>query len=336
MERRIARSARIARIIAANWGLRLRYALGYGGGLTGLTHQSWTARESVQYIDRVVSDYLVYGGLDAQVLRNSKILELGPGDNLGVALRFLTLGARQVVCLDKFQYPPPEGSERQRNIYLELRASLAEEQRARYDQAVDLSHGVVFNPERLRCVYGSGAEDCDRALAGERYDLIISRAVLHEIFAIDRAFAALDRLLAADGRMVHKIDLRDYGMFTELDMHPREFLTVSDRVYTQMVKGRAQPNRRMMNYYRDKMRDLGYDGTLYICCLVERHNHPGAPEREILPHKPSLTYGVDYTDADVAMAAEIRPRLRATFQHLTDEELLTGGLMLVGVKRTAS
>ena len=242
------------------------------------------------------------------------------------------MGARQVVCLDKFAYNPPHGPEGPRKVYQELRASLPESQRACFDQAVNLSSGVAFHPEKLRSISGSAAEDCDIALANQQFDLILSRAVLHEIFDIDRCFAAMDRLLAPGGRMVHKIDLRDYGMFTTLDMHPREFLTVPDVLYEQMVKGGARPNRRMMNYYRDKMRALGYTATLYISSKVQRHNQPGVHEPEIIPHKVKLEYGVDFNDADLAMNAEIRPRLAAPYRHLTDEELLAGGLLLAAGK----
>ena len=33
------------------------------------------------------------------------------------------------------------------------------------------------------------------------------------------------RLRAAPGYMLHKIDLRDYGMFSAVGFQPREFLT---------------------------------------------------------------------------------------------------------------
>src|SRR5262249_47424270 len=150
-----------------------------------------TVSNSIDYIDRVFRDYLEYGELNENLVRNARILELGPGDNVGVALRFLALGARQVVCLDKFQYQSAEGDQRQLKIYQSLRDSLPDEQRRRLDAAADLAHGVRFNAA-LRCVYGTGVEGCDRPLAGEQFDLIVSRAVLHEVFDIDRAFSAMD------------------------------------------------------------------------------------------------------------------------------------------------
>ena len=133
--------------------------------------------------------------------------------------------------------------------------------------------------------------------------------------------------------MVHKIDLRDYRMFTALDLHPREFLTVPEVLYTQMVKGAARPNRRMMNYYRSKMRELGYDEQLYISGLVRRHDPNYEHMQEFVPHKTTLEFGSDYGPEHLAMNEEIRPRLLAPFRSLTDEELLAGAIMLGARKR---
>ena len=52
-------------------------------------------------------------------------MEIGHGDNLGVALRFLAAGAAEVICLDKFY--SKRDPERQREIYLALRAQLDDE-----------------------------------------------------------------------------------------------------------------------------------------------------------------------------------------------------------------
>jgi hypothetical protein len=47
-------------------------------------------------------------------------------------------------------------------------------------------------------------------------------------------------------------------MFLKYGFHPLEFLTVSDTVYRYMVEYSGQPNRRLVDYYRRKMAQLGY------------------------------------------------------------------------------
>lgn len=329
----LRRWLRIATIIASSWRTRLRFALGGNSGFTGLTHTKLNIGESLAYIDRVFSEYLQYGGLSPASLQNARVLEIGPGDNLGVALRFLAAGASKVVCLDKFDYRSSGDVESQSKIYRALRDTLSASEKANFDAALNLENGIVFAAEKLRCTYGSGVEDCGGVLRGEQFDLILSRAVLHEVFEIDAAFATMDKLLVPGGRMVHQIDLRDYRMFTALDLHPREFLAVPEFLYTQMVKGAARPNRRMMNYYRSKMRELGYDEQLYISGLVSRHDPNYEHMEEFIPYKTTLEFGTDYGPEHLAMNAEIRPRLLAPFRDLTDEELLAGAIMLGARKR---
>jgi hypothetical protein len=69
---------------------------------SGSTHEGFSLDESLAYIDGVFGDYLTYGGLGAADLAGARVLELGPGDNFGVALRFIAAGAKRVVALDKF------------------------------------------------------------------------------------------------------------------------------------------------------------------------------------------------------------------------------------------
>lgn len=58
--------------------------------------------ENLKYINNVVEDYFKVSLLPYNSILDKRILEVGPGDNFGVALKFLALGASQVVCLDKF------------------------------------------------------------------------------------------------------------------------------------------------------------------------------------------------------------------------------------------
>src|SRR3954452_13281304 len=104
----------------------------------GSTHSHFDLDGSIDYIDRVYRDYLRYGGLEESDVEGKRLLELGPGDNFGVALRFVAAGAAQVVALDKFySWRDPH---HQRRIYEALLASLPEQQRGRAAAAISLDH----------------------------------------------------------------------------------------------------------------------------------------------------------------------------------------------------
>jgi hypothetical protein len=158
--------------------------------------------------------------------------------------------------------------------------------------------------------------------------LIVSNAVLMEVYDADTAFAALDRLLKPGGRMVHVIDLRDYTMFPKHGFHPLEFLTIPDAIHRNMAESIGQPNRRLVDYYRNTMTSLGYDATIYITWIT------GA-SKPLPVFKTSIKHGEDYGDDAVAMVRAIRPRLLERYRTLPDEDLLTGGILLVAQKPAA-
>ncbi|GAG61874.1 unnamed protein product, partial [marine sediment metagenome] len=56
-----------------------------------------TLNESVNYINRVFEDYIKYSSQDIDKFINKRILEIGPGDNLSIALKFLAIGAAKLV-----------------------------------------------------------------------------------------------------------------------------------------------------------------------------------------------------------------------------------------------
>jgi hypothetical protein len=140
-------------------------------------------------------------------------------------------------------------------------------------------------------------------------------------------FAALDHLLKPGGRQVHVIDLRDYGMFSKYGFHPLEFLTIPDGIYRYMVEASGQPNRRLLNYYREKMAALGYHAAIYRTWVL------GGTSR--LPeYRTDLRYGRDYSAESLQMLQSIRPRLLTRYRQLSDDDLLTQSILLVARKPT--
>ena len=56
------------------------------GHLSGSTGLSMSVEDAANYARRVVADYITYGAAgDAEHLKGKDVLEIGPGDNLGVA-----------------------------------------------------------------------------------------------------------------------------------------------------------------------------------------------------------------------------------------------------------
>jgi hypothetical protein len=278
------------------------------------------------YLNRINStfeNYEKYGGLTPERLRGARVLEIGPGETLGVALRFLASGASQVTANDKFV--PLQRSPFHQRLYQALLDGLPSEQKASAADAVLLKTGVDLNERRLAYIYGVGIEDAGAGVEPASFDVIVSNAVLEEIYDADLMFGTLDRLLKPGGRQVHVVDLGDYGMLSKHGFHPLEFLTIPDGVYRYMVESSGQPNRRPLAYYRSKLDSLGYSTTIYRTWVL------GSPTR--LPeYRTTLEPGRDYTDDNLRLVKSVRPRLLPRYRDLPDDELMTRSILIVADK----
>ncbi|HEX8707727.1 MAG TPA: hypothetical protein VF723_05655 [Pyrinomonadaceae bacterium] len=316
----------VAYKIYHNWQFKRRFDSGDTESFHGSTHSRISLAESIAYINTQFDDYLKYSGLTPETLRGKRIFELGFGDNIGVALRFIAVGAAEVTCLDKFY--SKRDREHERQIYQALREKLnGDEERRRFDEAVDLKDGIKINEEKVKCIYGVDVENAEELKNVEPFNLVISRGAIQDIYNPDEAFKAMDRILAPSGYMLHKIDLSDQGMFRDYGMNPLTFLTISDSVYRMMAEGSGKPNRKKLSYYRELLEKLGYEVKVLISDIIGRG---GMGDLE--PHKERIELNVDYTDATLSLVKEIRPKLSAGFKEMTDDELLIDGIFVVARK----
>ena len=321
---RRSKSLLIAFMIYKNWRTRRRFSRGEIESFHGSTHANKSLDESLAYIDEQFRDYLRYGSIKTDELRGMRILELGFGDNLGVALRFLAAGAKQVVCIDKFY--SARNHDYERTVYGALRERLTETEKDSFDDAISLVGGITLNEGRLRRINGIELETAIHDLSDLEggFDLVVSRAVIEEIYQPDTLFRAIDNTLKPGGCMLHKIDLSDYGMFGENGMHPLTFLTISEGCYRLMASDSGIPNRRRMGYYQQQVKALKYSGRFFITSILGRGT--------IEPHKEIVKENEDYSKVTLDLIDQIRPRLDESFEVLTDEELMVEGIFLIAQK----
>jgi len=316
--------------IIKNYAAGLKYIAGSAVSRCGATHSVMNTEESVDYINTVVSDYMHYGNLCPADIKDKVILEIGPGDNLGVALKLISLGARKVIALDKFY--SCRSYESQSKIYNALRNTLNPLEQELFDSALltNAAHRNThtFNKDKIDYVYGCGIDNnrCRQYFKKGAFDIILSRASLEHIRDIDNAFENMDYAFRQGGLQIHKIDLRDHNIFTSAGMHPFTFLTVPENIWRRMTCYSAGPNRKLINYYKEKMDKFDYIYRFLIAVVAGR-------DTEIVPHKEKLEYGRDYSNREIQLIESIRPRLLGEFRDLGRDELLPSALCLVAQKK---
>jgi hypothetical protein len=91
-----------------------------------------------------------------------------------------------------------------------------------------------------------------------------------------------------------------------------------------MSEATGQPNRQLANYYRDKMRELGYESNIYIAMV--------AGQKEMPEYKTVVQEGVDFPADRMKSYQAMRPQLLDRYQAVSDQDLITEALLLVGKK----
>ena len=272
---------------------------------SGSRHTDLDVTGSLQYINRIYHDYLTYGNISGFI---GNVAEIGPGDNFGVALRILNSGASHVHAIDRWT------SKRDDLAQFHIYTALSK----KYDLSHFFSGNISENSiEKLTYHSGKPAETFFRDTE-TKFNAIVSRAVLEHLYDPISALADMTKTLCQNGLMIHRVDLRDHGMFP--NFHPLTLLTFSDKVHKYMTVGSGRPNRVLVNQYRDFLERTDLSGNIRITRLVSIDKEFDPIDWKNLDKQYKLTA--------IKAVNLIRPRLNVKFRKLPDEDLVDDHLKI--------
>jgi hypothetical protein len=170
--------------------------------------------------------------------------------------------------------------------------------------------------------YGRPAETFFDANRG--YDFIVSCAVLEHVYDPLRAVTAMISALNPGGIMVHQVDCRDHGQFSEY-LHELKFLELPSTLYSPLKWG-GGPNRVRLGSYISLLQQAPVDFKIYVGSLA------GSPE---FMHQCKLMQDLprDTVRASQEYVATIRSRLAMPFRQMSDEDLMVTGFTMSVRKR---
>lgn len=266
----------------------------------------WPLEEMIRYIDQSVADYKRMGGFSEYA---GTVAEIGPGDTLGIAASMRAHGAAHVHAIDRYvSYRDPDLS---RRIYEELGRRPGWEHMFDGPPGEATLQGVTYHA-------GIPAERFFRE-SGIAFDLIVSCAVMEHLYD---PIGALDDMAAAlrpGGTMVHRIDLRDHGMFR--GAHPLTFLTTPDWLHALMTRNSGRPNRVLADSYREWAARQPGEGRLIVSMVAGLDEPMEAESFGALPETARRS--------GLAAVSEIRPKLAARYRHTPDEDIAISSCALV-------
>jgi hypothetical protein len=260
-------------------------------GETGRGRESVSPADTARYFHTCVLEYMDVLSAPRDSLtsfwRGRAIVEYGPGDIPGTALLLIGLGAKSVLCADRFSLV--RFDEYQQRVIAELAALLPDEVsrdrlRACFVERGQFGSGLAPGPISY-AVTPSG-------LIGRKgvADLVISRAVLEHVDDLPATLRDMTGVLVPGGVAVHKVDLKSHGLHRRNRL---DFLTWPEQLWTLMFSGKGAPNRLRIDTYRREAPAAGLTVESLAACEQAR------PEE----------------------VAQIRPHLAAPFRHLSDEDL---------------
>jgi len=283
---------------------------------SGTIHSGRDLGSSLEYIEEVFGDYKRYSGVKAF---HGRVVELGPGDNSGVALLFINDGCSGVDLVDRFYSIRDESQ--QSAIYRELAGKYP----------VIAGHcmdGTTVLPEAgfrgVQRHYGKSAAAEEFFRTHGPYDFIVSRAVMEHLYDPVSALKDMAKSLAPGGMMLHKVDLRDHGMYSGY-FHEQRFLQIPSALFSRMTRASGRPNRVLVNRYRDTLEKCGLQVSIFVTRL--------ASVGDIMPHCLYNDIAGEAREQAIASVRSVRDRFAGEFQALSDEDLSVTGFFLVAKKR---
>jgi len=196
-----------------------------------------------------------------------KILEIGPGRNIGTSLLFScylrSIGIQnvQVVCWDVFNNIKPDV----KGFWVEIAKDLL----LNFPETIGVKHLDVssFRESLLKVSEGStlpyinyrveSLAELEEAMSSNAvvFDLIYSQAAIEHIWFIDKFWNAMERLTSDNGWHSHRIDLADHGSRESNYIEMLEWSKLSYWLTMRFIPGAT--NRWRATHYLKKLKSFG-------------------------------------------------------------------------------
>lgn len=179
-------------------------------------------------------------------IQGKKVLEIGPGINLGLTLTLACHGA-EVMVADRFLAPWDPDYHPQ--FYALLKDRLISQWPSLNLAPLDKVLSLGGYPPESISLYPCSLEEI-KEVPDQSIDVVISNAVLEHLNSLKSAFFNLSRITKSGGMGIHTVDFRDHRDFDR----PLEYLLLSDKEFS---RGFKECHGEFGNRYRpQEMRDL--------------------------------------------------------------------------------
>ena len=294
---------------------KIRFNKGNIETSSGTIHSNFDINDSISYIDNVFLDYKHYS-LKSSI--TGSVAEIGPGDNCGVALLLLENGCDSVDLVDRFY------SKRDTKLHARIYSELIKRSVKLSDHMsnVDCFDEATF--PGLTRHYGPAAEAESFFNENNKYDFILSRAVMEHVYDPIKSLSKMTKALKSGGMLLHKVDLRDHGMFSQY-FHELKYFEVPASFYSLMTRSSGRPNRVLINQYRAFLDKSGLDYKLLITRL--------AGVGDIDPHIEFNQISKNLISQSLEYVRCVKSKFTKELKNIDEKDLCVAGFFLVATKK---
>jgi hypothetical protein len=267
------------------------------------------AKEAVEHAHHVFNLFKSVSGIKRF---RGRVADVGPGDSCSLALLFLADGCEHVDLADRFSFSDSL-------LQQEINRLIAEES----DRLI--SDNGTFSESSFSGLQRHSGEDAaaEKFFAlNKGYDFIVSAATLEHVYDPLSALTSMASALNPGGAMIHGIDFRDHGQFSE-SFHDLKFLELPTVLYAPF-RWQGGPNRVRLSTYVKHLEGLGFTVDSFATFI--------AGTKEEIPPSRLNSLPSQVHDSAIRLIAETRPHLSKRFKYLPDEDLMAAGMVIVARK----
>lgn len=201
------------------------------------------------------------------------VLEIGPGDHLGLGLALLAAGASEYASVDRF--PGPYSNEYAKRWYNAVHSAWPA-------SFPDLPWPPDLDPQNFpECSerVHIHRESFETMPMSRRFDIVLSFNVAEHVRDIEQFAAQTGAALSGTGSGIHRIDFGPHARWRRYD-DPLTFLRVPERVWHIMSSSRGLPNRRRLHEFQAAFASAGLESeVIESTCLRTPPDRSGLASR---------------------------------------------------------
>jgi SAM-dependent methyltransferase len=283
--------------------------------LTGKTmsgRYTVTVQEAVRHVHDVFALFKSAAGISRFA---GKVADVGPGGSCALGLLFLADGCSHVDLPDRFSFGDSE-------LQQEVNRSIVNEfPQLRNDMKTKRISEAAFSRLRRHTGENAAAEKFFASNGG--YDYIVSVATLEHVYDPLAALTSMAGALNPGGIMIHNIDFRDHGQFSE-SFHDLKFLELSNTLYAPL-RWQGGPNRIRLSSYLTHLDSLGFSVETFVQYVTGIKNEIPSSRMDLLP--------IDTRAAAMRIVDPVRPSLSPQFINLPNDDLIAANVVLVARRK---